>query len=259
VAELTQKMLDFARNYVECGRNGSKAYRWSYDAARMSRESIGQEASKLLADPRIAAEVARLSHRAAEHVEFTAADWLRHNVEIATADPNDLIRTRHVCCRHCWGIDGGYQWRDETEFVDACMQSFNEAAKRQREGDNTDHPAPTNEGGYGFDKTRPPREECERCAGEGEWEVFVADTGRLEGAARRLYAGIKQTRNGVEIVMRSQDAALKAIGTYLGLNNLQRHEIAGKDGGPIVTAASLSDEHLAQIISKSVDGAKPKV
>jgi phage terminase small subunit len=253
VAELTKKQLDFARNYVEADRNASKAYRWSYDAVNMTRESIAQEASRLLTHPGVKAEIDRISHKAAEHVEFTAADWLRHNVEIATADPNELQRTRKICCRHCYGIAGGFQWRDEIEWADACAQSFAEQAKRDREGDATPVPIPGDYGGYGFDRTRPPRGECERCAGEGEWEVFVADTGRLEGPARRLYAGIKQTKYGVEILMRSQDTALKNIGAFLGLNNLQRHELSGKNGGPIITAQSLTDEHLTQIIT---DGKK---
>jgi phage terminase small subunit len=250
VSELTQKQIDFARNYIDSGRNASKAYRWSYDAQNMTRESIAVAASRVLAHPGVKAEIDRISHKAAEHVEFTAADWLRHNVEIATADPNELIRTRLICCRNCYGVNGAFQWRDEMEWADACAESFAAAARAEREGSPETVPIPGNDGGYGFDRTRPPRADCERCGGEGTSEVYVADSGRLTGAARRLYAGVKQTKYGVEVLMRNQDQALKNIGNYFGLNNLQRHEITGKDGGPIISAQSLSDEHLAQIIAK---------
>lgn len=242
-AQLTAKQQDFVRNYVDC-RNATKAYRWSYDCHGMQATTVAESASRLLAHPGVKAAIAALMHRATEPIVFEAADWLRHNVEIATADPNDLIRSVRICCRHCHGLGGAYQWRSEVEWMGAVNEAFRYAAAHPDQGDIT---PPTNEGGYGFDKTRPPNADCGHCDGVGELDIFVADSGKLEGASRRLYAGIKQTRDGLQVLMRDQDKALSEISKYFGLTNLTRHEISGKNGGPIVTAQSLSDDHLAQI------------
>jgi phage terminase small subunit len=43
-----------------------------------------------------------------------------------------------------------------------------------------------------------------------------ADTRQLTGAARLLYAGARKTREGVEIILRDQDAALVNIARLIG-------------------------------------------
>jgi phage terminase small subunit len=243
-AALTAKQQDFVRNYIDC-RNALKAYRWSYDCHGMQPATVAAESSKMLAHPGVKAAIAALMVRATEPIAFVAEDWLRHNVEIATADPNDLIRSVRVCCRHCHGLDGAWQWRTHAEYLGAVNEAFRYAAAHP----DDDVTPPTDEGGYGFDKTRPPNADCQACDGIGEFDVFIADSGKLQGAARRLYAGLKQGRDGITILMRDQDKALSEISKYFGLTNLTRHEIAGKNGGPIITAQSLSDEHLAQIVT----------
>lgn len=64
----------------------------------------------------------------------------------------------------------------------------------------------------------PPNPECKKCHGAGErMEVCVTDTRKLTGAAKLLYAGAKQTKDGIEIKMRDQDGALAKIANYFGM------------------------------------------
>jgi len=78
-------------------------------------------------------------------------------------------------------------------------------------------PAPSNAGGYGYDATRDANPACPRCYGEGHAHVHVADTTKLRGAARKLYAGAKQNQFGViEVKMHDQGKAREMLANCLG-------------------------------------------
>lgn len=62
-----------------------------------------------------------------------------------------------------------------------------------------------------------PNMECQKCGGEGEAYIYVTDTRQLTGAARLLYAGARKTREGVEVILRDQDAALVNIARSVGV------------------------------------------
>lgn len=99
------------------------------------------------------------------------------------------------------------------------------------------------------EKDLPPNPACTTCRGEGVSFVRVSDTSKLTGTARKLYAGAKQTKDGIEIKMRDQDGALRFLAEYLGLG--KKLEVSGPGGGPIplavATPADLSDDQLAAI------------
>jgi phage terminase small subunit len=128
--------------------------------------------------------------------------------KIATADPNDIISARKICCRHCHAIDHGFQWIDENEWAVAAARAL-----------DAEKEPPDNSGGFGFRFNNPPHAECPQCAGEGFTDVYIHDTRYLKGNARHLYGGVKKTRNGIEVVMRDQDEALANIARHLGMFN----------------------------------------
>jgi phage terminase small subunit len=72
-------------------------------------------------------------------------------------------------------------------------------------------------GGVGFTPKKDPNPDCPECFGDGVGETFVHDTRKLTPAAARLYAGVKQTREGLDVKMLSQDDALVNVGRHLGL------------------------------------------
>ena len=61
-----------------------------------------------------------------------------------------------------------------------------------------------------------PDQECEICAGEGVAVPWIADTRKLTPAARALFAGIKQTRDGAQVLMHDKVAALVSAGKIIG-------------------------------------------
>jgi phage terminase small subunit len=83
--------------------------------------------------------------------------------------------------------------------------------------------------------------------------VFITDSRKLSAKAAKLYAGVKQTKDGIEIKMRDQDAALANISKYLGML-VDRKELSGPGGGPIPLSATamprdMSDEQLLALAS----------
>lgn len=80
--------------------------------------------------------------------------------------------------------------------------------------------------------------------------MHINDTRHLKGSARRLYAGVQKTKDGLKILTRDQDTALKVVEAYLGMN-IERKEISGPGGTPIsianIKAEDLTDDQLAAI------------
>ncbi|MEX9885776.1 terminase small subunit [Providencia rettgeri] len=165
--------------------------------------------------------------------------------DIATADVNELTEYRRLCCRHCWGFGFNYQWRDAVEYEDAVKKAM--AASK---------PPPQNVGGYGYDDTLDPNPDCPRCNGAGIGRAHFHDTRDLTGAARRLFAGVKEGKFGVEVITRNQDDALKMVAQHLGMVK-NKTEVTGADGGPIqstgIDLSHLSFEQLLLLRNKNLN------
>ncbi len=71
--------------------------------------------------------------------------------------------------------------------------------------------------GTGGNSVRKPDPECPQCLGEGRGTIFIGDTTKLSPDAAALYAGVKTTKDCIEIKMHDQMAALEKLGRHLGL------------------------------------------
>lgn len=208
---LTAQQQAFVDHYV-LTRDGPGSYRHAYRVrATTSAKSVSEAASKMLADPKIqrAVDEAINNAAAASPVTFTVADALNRWLEIASADPNELIGLRVGCCRHCWGEGGLYQWH-EHEYLAAL-----DAAERAAQTDPTVR-LPDPAGGFGFNHTADPNPDCWKCQGEGVERVVARDTRRLTPGARLLYGGVKAKRDGVEIIIADRTKALENACRIIG-------------------------------------------
>jgi len=207
--------------------------------AGYSEKTAGSQAHDLLKNPEIAEAIEERKEQLAALAEIDAAWVLRQWKQIATADPNEIMQLRRGCCRHCYGFGHAYQWT-EGEYMTAVNKAV-DAGK----------PAPDGMGGFGFDLNAEPNPACPECGGLGQEILHVNDTRKLKGAAKRLYAGVQKTKDGLKIITRDQDAALANISRYLGML-VDRKEISGPNGGPVplahITADDLSDDQLAAIL-----------
>lgn len=202
MAKLPLKHERFAQEFL-VDLNATGAYQRTYPDA--SAKSARTNGARLLAHARVQARIAELMQARAERVQVTQQDVLRRYWMIATANPNELIEYRRTCCRFCYGPDHGYQ-RTPHE-----SESF---------------------GTVGFNARKPPNPECPECHGEGVGEAFVKDTRQLSPSALALYAGVKVTKDGIEVKMHNQADALTNAGRHLGMFT-EKHELTGKNGAPL--------------------------
>lgn len=139
--------------------------------------------------------------------------------QIATADPNELMQLRRLNCRHCYGIDHHFQWKDEAEYEQALQAVIAEEKAMQVDMPEYRATYPTDEGGYGFISVNSPNEECPHCFGEGKLDIYFSDTTQLSPQGQALFAGIKQTKEGLEVKIHDQLAALGQVARHLGMFN----------------------------------------
>jgi phage terminase small subunit len=120
-----------------------------------------QQGSRLLTNADIAQAEQNGRKEVTEQLEVDSRWVLQRWIEIATADPNELIQYRRGgACADCWDAE-------DVGKVDA-------------------------------------RPDCVKCHGEGRGSVFVHDTRKLKGSARKLYAGVQLGKDGIKVLMRDQ-------------------------------------------------------
>ncbi|MGX4757161.1 terminase small subunit [Acinetobacter baumannii] len=197
---LRGKQQRFVDEYL-IDRNATQAaIRAGYSAKTAG--SIGDENLK---KPEIKKAIEAGEAELAERNKITQDKVLNLLWDMATADPNELIKYVRVNCRFCWGIDFNYQWT-VGEFKRAIQQA---------QIMNT--PEPVCEGGLDFDRLKAPNPDCPECRGEGVGYTHVSDTTRVSSKAKLLYAGIKENQYGVEIKMNDQFAAAVKAGQHIGM------------------------------------------
>ncbi|ECK7391401.1 terminase small subunit [Salmonella enterica subsp. enterica] len=187
--------------YVADGKTRVESYRMAGYKGEGNAAYAG--ASQVLRNIRVARYIRHLRDKFEQRQAATIDDLIHQYTAIANADPNELAQHRRVNCRYCWGEHHLYQWRDIAEHDRA-------AAKAAKDGRQ-----PPEYGGLGFVDTADPHPDCPKCSGEGVSEVFITDTRDLEGNARWLYAGVKETKFGIEVQTASQDAARRELARLL--------------------------------------------
>lgn len=161
------------------------------------RTTAGCEGWRLLKNPRIKAEIDRQHREAIGLLTMTREDMIGNLVAIIQADPNELSHVRHVCCPHCWG---------------------NEPPKVKRGKLDMGH------GKTRVSVAADPDPECEHCEGEGVEQVRLSDTRKLAGTARALFAGVKITQSGVQVLTENKAVAREQLAKMLGLYELDNHQ-----------------------------------
>ncbi len=220
---LSEKELAYVEHYARY-RNQTQAYTHAYDTSGdyRTRATGGYQ---VFHRPHVQAA---LRLRLAEATERSGADigWLLQRfLDIATADPRELIGLKVGCCRYCYGEGHAYQWRTR-EYAEACERVDKEVARLERmpplmrlktgspEPDTIGYPDVS--GGLDFNATLPALPDCPECHGEGLERFVPRDTDQLSDQALLLYGGVKAKRDGYEIIMASREKALENVGRIMG-------------------------------------------
>lgn len=243
---LTARQQLFVAEYLK-DQNATAAYkRAGYTG---DDESARRAASRLLtnADIRSAVEtgMAELRRKIEEETGVSKTSLVRELWSIVTADARELIDYQRRCCRHCYGIGFRFQ-RTEAEMEKA------RASHALKQEEDSSIGAFDEEGGTGFDGRRDPNPECPECFGRGYGQVEVKDTRFLSEKARALYAGVKVSKEGIEVKMHSKLDAAEKIARHLGLYEKDNEQQAvglaallgqlNRSSVPVVAAPPADDE-----------------
>lgn len=213
---LRDKWRIFVTAYIET-QNATKS------AGRAGYQNPGVHGHRLLKNDKIRAAIDDGLAQIQDRAMMQAEDVLRQWVDIATADPNDLVQHIYGPCRYCYGFDHQYQWKTPREyreaFDNALYDLYGDADLRKSAiaGKITDPRLPSDVGGYGYRCTGFPNPYCPECSGLGVSYVRLADTRNLTGSAWLLYNGIEETRQGKRIKFQDRARALENIAKYLGM------------------------------------------
>lgn len=208
--KLTINERRLAQRFVENGGNAKDAYMRSYSTARLTDLQITKKALEALARPHVRAYIRDLRTEVSGSALFDIQTMVNELVMIITASPAEIIKWKVGCCRHCYGIDHRYQWRNDDELAEAQAVAIDGSAKR----------LPDDRGGFGFDSTLQPHAKCPHCNGEGVGRVEITDTDKLSPQAARLYQGVKIGSNGsIEVKLRNQDEAMRQLMRIYGVYN----------------------------------------
>lgn len=213
--KLTAKQQRFVDEYL-CDLNASAAAR----RAGYSEKTATAIAAENLTKPNIAAAIATAMKARSARTQIDQDRIVRELRHVLTADANGLVEYRRTCCRHCYGKDHRFQ-RTAGEMERAKLEHRAFVRKCEQEGvkQTTAEQTFDEQGGIGYDPRKPPVEDCPECFGEGYGDVFVKDTRNLSPELRSLYAGMKRTKEGLEVKMHDKTAALTLAMRHLGMLN----------------------------------------
>lgn len=207
--------------------NQTAAYETVFEA-RGASASAG--ASGLMADPEVKAAVLAGQAERLKKLELTAEDVLRDVALGVTSDGSELSDHVLDCCRHCHGHLHRYQFtpaeyeRELSEYLSVKGEKDPLGLKFNMRG------------GVGFDPRKPPVDDCPECFGRGVPAILFKDTRYLSEAGRRQYSGVKMTKHGPEVLVRSRDKAMDIAAKHTGV---------AKENIKLETVRDLTDEQLA--------------
>lgn len=199
---LTAREHEFVTEYLVDLNATQAAIRSKY-----SVHTARQIATQLLSKLHIQAAIAEARQRQQERTEITADRVLLEIANVALADARELVEVRTGCCRCCYGE--GHKYQRTVGEMNRDRESWAEKGKNPAEFDEG--------GGIGFNPLLEPETDCPICGGDGQARAVLKDTRRLSPQAAALYAGAKQTKEGIEIKMHSKLDAIEKLAKHLGL------------------------------------------
>lgn len=251
LTDVTVDEVRFVRRYVDSGKvNASETWesvfmpdgRWTPELKRrygLFPQNMGAFVKGQLRRVAIASLVDKFTMAAASLVDLKPIDIVRAWADIAMADARELVTVRRVNCRCCWGVKFQYQWTERERDADltAKYDAWLAARERKIKGTPTTFVEPKYPGGVGFTRNRPPHPDCPECAGEGREDVHIADFATLSRQGAALLAGVKATKDGIEVKMHDRVKALEALSKFFGITPETIHVILSSESGSVDNAA----------------------
>lgn len=206
------RQLRFVEEYLIDLNATSAAIRSGYSKA--SARTAGYQ---LLMKPAVCDAINEAMTARSKRIEIEQDEVLADLVSVLRADASAICEYRRTCCRYCYGSGNRYQrTRAEMERDRVAHNKLVKAAEKKGE----ESPGEFDEqGGLGWDPRRDPSDKCQECFGSGVESVHMKDTRTLIGGERRLFDGVKQSKDGIEVKVRDRTKVAELIGRHLGMFN----------------------------------------
>lgn len=199
---LTDKQQRFVEEYMVDLNATQAAIRAGY-----SPETARQIGAENLSKPYIQAAISIAREEQKKRTAVTADMVLLEIASIALADARELVEVKTGCCRCCYGE--GHKYQRTVGEMNRDREAWVEKGKNPAEFDEA--------GGIGFNPLLLPKSDCPICGGDGQARTVLKDTRHLTARGAALYAGAKQTKEGIEVKMHSKLDALEKLAKHLGL------------------------------------------
>ena len=219
LSQLTDMQEVFVREYMTDFNATQAAIRAGYSA-----KSAGEIGYQLLQKTPVRDAIASLFMARAKRLGIDGDELIRQWSAIVSLDANEISQLSRVCCPYCWGEDHHRQYTPAG--LEAAQKKHDkERAQRLKynaDDDIGDFPDYTD---VWYDKRKAPHDDCPECHGEGIEEVFFNDTRNLSPAARLAYCGVKEGKDGIEVLMLSKEKAMESLAKARGLFREQDIEV----------------------------------
>lgn len=209
MAKLTDKQKRFVDEYLIDLNASAACVRAGYKTK--NSDQVGFE---LLGKTLVSEAIQEAIKEREQRTEITADRVVQELWNIVTADANSIVELRRCCCRYCWGTNNKYQL---TPNEMRARENSYAVEKEQSEKEGKQIAPFDLLGGAGYNSTKDPNVNCPECFGEGTESPFFKDTRKMTAGAKSLYAGVKVTKDGLEVKMHSKDKAIELLGKHLGM------------------------------------------
>lgn len=237
---LPPKQQRFVLEYIVDLNATQAAIRAGYSA-----RTAEQQGPRLLGNVGVSAAIAAALEQRSKRTEITADRVLAETWALLTADPRELVELHVDACRYCYGK--GHRYQRTAGEMERDREAYGQARAIARAG--AKRSAFDEKGGIGFDPRRAPAKDCPECHGRGTERARFNDTRTLSSAAASLYAGVRQTRDGLEVKLHPKVDAIEKLFRHLGLYDRVK---PGSDAMARLTEApTLSDKGRIVIASAS--------
>ncbi|NDY89748.1 terminase small subunit [Ideonella livida] len=203
--------------------------------AGFSPNGASVTAFRLLSDPKVKAVIQAHEAALAKHLGISIEEYARETMAMATADPQELMQMRRVCCRYCHSPDPTKPLMKPSE-VTAARQEHEARRAELLAKSGKDVMPEFEEPVAWYNPKQDPNPECLECRGEGEVQPFFADTRALKGSARKLFRGLRVGKDGLEMKTADQDAHWANMGRIIGAFKDRDQE---PDATDVASAAAL--------------------
>jgi phage terminase small subunit len=212
IPALTARQELFAQHFATT-RSVVQAYRAAYDCEGVSPKAIDKRGREVLQAPQVDKRIRELLDLGSGGSVETLAKVHQVLWDIINADPNELVSLKLGCCRYCHGEGHQKQWKEHEYFAEIDRVDRFNAARGNKQAEEL---YPDIGGGFGFDESAPPVDDCPACNGQGEPRIVLKDTEHLSPGARALYGGVQQTNTGLKVILADKLKALEMLARIHG-------------------------------------------